>query len=216
MKKCLAVFAAILLGAATWVPANAAPLSHDQALRQLSSRKAEARHTAVQRLAELGLMRDVASLTRLLFDKDEEVRAATEAALWKVWSRSGDARIDGLYQKGVEQMNGGEAGAAVATFTEIIRLKPDFAEGWNKRATVLFFMGRYQESLADCDEVMKRNPRHFGALAGYGQIHSRLENYDKALAYFERALAINPNMEGVAVNVVALRKLLAGRSKRAI
>ena len=113
-------------------------------------------------------------------------------------------------------MNGGEADAAVATFSEIIRLKPDFAEGWNKRATVLFFMGRYQESLADCDEVMKRNPRHFGALAGYGQIHSRLENYDKALAYFERALAINPNMEGVAVNVVALRKLVTDRSKRAI
>ena len=78
--------------------------------------------------------------------------------------------------------------AAIATFSEVIRRKPAFAEGWNKRATVLFLAGELRKSLADCDEVMKRNPNHFGALAGYGQIYFQLEQYEKAIEYWKRAL----------------------------
>ena len=160
-------------------------------------------------------MQDAKALVAALADDQEEVRTAAEAALWTVWGRSGNAAVDKLYRTGVAQMNSADVDAALNTFSEIIRLKPDFAEGWNKRATVLYFSGRLQESLADCDEVLKRNPYHFGALSGYGQIHSKLENFDQALEYFERALAINPNMQGVALNVLALRKLLAERQRKA-
>ena len=78
--------------------------------------------------------------------------------MWQVWSRSGDPTIDRLFATGLEQMNARQGEQAVETFSEIIRRQPEFAEGWNKRATVYYLLGEYQKSLADCDEVMKRNP----------------------------------------------------------
>lgn len=194
----------------------AAETPREQALAQLASRDPVERRAAAERLGRSGRMADAQALLGLLFDTDEPTRDAAEAALWQVWSRSGDKRVDALYRRGLTQMNAGGAAAAVATFGEIIRLKPDFAEGWNKRATVLFFLGRYQESLADCAEVLRRNPAHFGALSGMGQIYSRLEDYDRALEHFEKALAINPNLEGVALNVVALRRLREEKARRSI
>jgi tetratricopeptide (TPR) repeat protein len=217
--KCVHRVVAVLLAVASLAggaAAHAADLTREQALRQLSDKRSEQRLAGVQRLGEIGRFRDSEALTRLLFDDDADTRAATESALWAVWGRSGDAQIDALYKKGVAHMNAGEADAAITTFTEVIRRKPDFAEGWNKRATVYFFTRRYKESLADCDEVIKRNPGHFGALSGYGQIYAQLEDYDKALEYFEKALAVNPNMQGVALNILALRKLRAERARKAI
>ena len=196
--------------------AAAAELTREQAIGQLSGKSAALRLAGVRRLHEIGRFRDAGALAKLLFDEDEATRSATEAALWAVWSRSGDAKIDAQYKKGVAQMNSGNAELAIATFSEIIRKKPDFAEAWNKRATLYFFTRRYRESLADCDEVMKRNPHHFGALSGYGQIYAQMDDYDKALEYFEKAIAVNPNMEGVALNILALRKLRAERGRKAI
>ena len=194
----------------------AAELSRELALKQLSHKDAALRLAALQRLHEIGRFRDGDALAKLLFDDDGDNRQASEAALWAVWSRSGDAQIDALYKKGMAQMNASQAEEAIATFSEVIRRKPDFAEGWNKRATVYFFTRRYTESLADCAEVMKRNPNHFGALSGYGQIYAQLDDFDRALEYFEKALAINPNMQGVALNILALRKLRAERARKAI
>jgi tetratricopeptide (TPR) repeat protein len=206
-----------MLVAGCWTAvATAEPLSREKALLNLGSAKQAVRQEAVVRLGEIGRMRDGDKLAPLLFDDDEEVRAAVEASLWRVWSKSGDRRVDALYKKGLGQMNSGDAEAALATFSEVIRIKSDFAEGWNKRATLYYFLGRYKESIADCEEVLKRNPHHFGALSGFGQNYGKLENFEKALEYFERALAINPNMQGVALNIVGLRKLLSDKAKRAI
>jgi tetratricopeptide (TPR) repeat protein len=130
-----------------------------------------------------------------------------------LWSRSGDDAIDALMDTGVAQMQSQQFRAAIATFSEVIRLKPSFAEGWNKRATVLFLAGDLRKSLADCDEVMKRNPNHFGALAGYGQIYFQLEQYEKAIEYWKRALKVNPNMEGVEKGIKNAEELLAERRK---
>jgi tetratricopeptide (TPR) repeat protein len=77
-------------------------------------------------------------------------------------------------------------------------------------------VGEYDKSLHDCDEVMKRNPSHFGALSGYGQIYLRLGRLEQALAYFERALAVNPNLEGVALMVRELKTLLLEKRKGTI
>ena len=206
----------LMLLVAWWAGAAAAQtLSREQALRQLSSKSADLRSAAVRRLGDIGRFADSTVLVKRLTDEDEDTREAAEAALWALWSRSGDARVDALFKQGVSQMNSAGVEAAVATFTEVIRIKPDFAEGWNKRATVLFFQKRYTESLADCDEVIKRNPNHFGALSGYGQIYSQLKEWDKALEYFERALAINPNMTGVAQSVESLRRLIAQQRRSA-
>ena len=110
-------------------------------------------------------------------------------------------------------MNGGRFGAGIAIFTRVIEIAPGFAEGWNKRATLYFVTGEFAKSLADCDEVIKRNPSHFGALAGYGQIYVQLGEHEKALAYFRRALAVNPNMEGVETSVKLLERALDKQKK---
>ena len=86
----------------------------------------------------------------------------------------------------------------------------------NWRATTYFLAGEYRKSLADCDQVIKRNPRHFGALAGYGQIYFKLERYDKAIEYWRRALEVNPNMAGVEANIKGAEALLAEKRRNMI
>jgi hypothetical protein len=175
----------------------------------------EARRRGVQMLAETGTMDDVPRLVLALRDPDLLVRALAERALWEVWSRSGDAGIDELLAIGIAQLTERQGEAAVETFTRIIERRPDFAEGWNKRATVYYLLGEYQRSLADCDAVIARNPHHYGALAGYGMIYLQLGEPEKALGYFERALAINPNLHQVEETVQELRRLLIQRRRDA-
>lgn len=203
----------VLLGAAA---ADAAPLRRAEALAALDDSAAETRRLGAASLAEHGTMPDVPRLVRALRDPDPLVRALAERGMWQVWSRSGDEEIDRLLAIGIEQMSERRGEAAVETFTQIIERRPDFAEGWNKRATVLYLLGEYRKSLADCDEVMKRNPHHFGALSGYGMIYLKLGDPARALTYFERALAVNPNLTQVEESVEALRQLLIQRRKDAI
>jgi len=193
-----------------------AQMSRDAALQALGQGDPEARRQAVTALGAMGTFDDVPKLAAALRDSDPLVRRLTERALWEVWSRSGDRDIDRLFAVGVEQMNDQQGAAAVQTFSEIIRRKPEFAEGWNKRATVYYVLGEYTKSLADCDEVMKRNPYHFGALSGYGMIYMELNEPARALTYFERALAVNPNLESVAEAVQMLRRLLIQQRRDAV
>jgi tetratricopeptide (TPR) repeat protein len=160
-------------------------------------------------------MPDVPALVQALRDPDLVVRRLAQQSIWQVWSRSGDEDVDALFQTGVVQMSRGDLDEATATFTRIIERKPDFAEGWNKRATVYYLAGEYDKSLRDCDEVMKRNPLHFGALSGYGQIHLQLGQPDKALPYFERALAINPTLGQVEAVIEQLKRVLRQRKPEA-
>jgi tetratricopeptide (TPR) repeat protein len=197
-------------------PAQAQELGREQAVRLLSHAAPQTRREAADRLGEVGVMADVPPLLKVLRDSDEDTRQHAEQAIWHIWSRSGNREVDGLYQTGIEQMEAGDLQQAVATFTRIINLKPDFAEGWNKRATLYFLVGDLRKSLADCDEVMKRNPYHFGALSGYALIYTRLEYYDRALEYSRRALKVNPNMDAVRNNIDLLERLLEQRRKQMI
>jgi len=147
-------------------------------------------------------------------DAAEAARAAE--ALWQMWHRSGEPRLDDLLRRGIEAMESQDLAAADAAFTRLIGEAPGFVEGWNKRATAYFLAGDYRRSLADCDEVIKRNPQHFGALSGYGQIYLQLEEPDKALEYLRRALAINPNLQGVEGMVERLESFIAQRRQRSI
>ncbi len=212
---------ALALGLALLMPASADAqdkprLSREQALHDLRGADVEARRLAAAWMGELGKPADLAALFKALRDQDDLVRALTENSIWQVWSRSGDPKVDGLFAVGVEQMNHGQAEAAIDTFTEIIRLKPDFAEGWNKRATVYFFIGEYDKSLRDCDEVIKRNPQHWGALSGYGQIYLHLDKPEQALAYFQRALAVNPNLQQIERMIEQLKQALIEKRKGTI
>jgi tetratricopeptide (TPR) repeat protein len=195
------------------VGGTAAELTREQALAALQSADATVRRGGVEWLAEAGQMEDVPALVKALRDGNPTVRALAERAMWQLWSRSGDEEVDRLFAIGLEQMTRRQGDTAVETFTRIIQRRPDFAEGWNKRATVYYLLGQYEKSLADCDEVLKRNPYHFGALSGYGMIYLQLDRPAQALDYFERALAVNPNMGSVEETVETLRKLLLQKRK---
>jgi tetratricopeptide (TPR) repeat protein len=192
------------------------PATRAEAVVLLENAEPRLRAAAVAFLARTGVATDGPLLAKRLFDDNPLIRELAEQALWQVWSRSGDAQADRLLAAGMAQMSGGRFKEAIATFTRVIRRKPGFAEGWNKRATAYYLDGNYPKSLADCAEVMKRNPQHFGALSGYGQIYFQLEEYDKALEYFRRALAVNPNMAGVELNIRAIEDLLRERLRRTI
>jgi tetratricopeptide (TPR) repeat protein len=195
-------------------PVQAQAPTREAALERLKSADPVERRRAIVQLAQAGSMDDVPVLLERLRDADEGVREIAERAIWVLWSRSGNPQVDTLFLQGIDQMNTGQFPEGIATFGRVIELAPGFAEGWNKRATLYFLSGDLQRSLRDCDEVMKRNPNHFGALAGYGQIYMQLGDYEKALAYFRRALAINPNLEGVEFQVRVLERLLEERGKK--
>lgn len=196
VRLALALSVALVALAPLRAPAAEPAPTRAQALRALDHAEALQRAKAVERLAEVGTMPDAERVAGRLRDAHPGVRALAQAALWRIWSRSGNAAIDQLLATGVEQMARGDLDPALATFDTIVKRKPDFAEGWNKRATVLYLLGRDEASLADCEQVLKRNPRHFGALSGMTQIHLRRGNPQAALAAWERALEANPNLEG--------------------
>ncbi len=210
MLRHLRVWAVVAAAAWALGSAVAAPLTRAEALKALEQPDTATRLAGIVRLAEIGKGADVDRLIDRLKDADPQVRALAAAATWQIWSRSGDAAIDKLFARGVEQMQDAELPEALATFSAIVKRKPAFAEGWNKRATIHFLLGRNQESLKDCDEVLKRNPKHWGALSGAGQIHLQLGHPDQALAFFRRAVEVNPNLEGPAEMIPVLEELLRG------
>lgn len=206
---------ALLVALAVVATAEAGPGRAD-ALSALAAPDVEARRVGAAALAQVGEPDDAPVLVRALRDADAQVRRLAERALWAVWSRSGDATIDHILEIGVAQMREGQIEASVETFSDIIRRRPDFAEGWNKRATAYYLLGDWRRSAADCDEVLKRNPQHFGALSGYGMIWLQLHQPTRALARFQEALAVNPNLDSVQETIDALRALLLEQRRDAI
>lgn len=213
-KTLLASLALTLLTLAATAAFPAPPANREEALAALENPVTERRAEAVVWVANHGRMDDTALLMKRLHDESPFVRGFAERGLWLLWGRSGDADIDQAMARGVEAMEAGNLAAAVKLFTEVIRRKPEFAEGWNKRATAHYLAGEYRASLADCDEVMRRNPVHFGALAGYGEIYLQLQEYEKAIAWWRRALAVNPNLLGVEINIKGAEQLLKEKRGR--
>ncbi len=217
MRRAAPLLLALLLLQTFAAARAAAEPTREEALAALAEPyDIEVRRRAALWLAKKGLMEDVPLLVGALRDGDPLVRAFAETALWQVWSRSGDEEVDRLFAIGVEQMTARRADLAVDTFTRIIELRPEFAEGWNKRATAYYLLGEYQKSLADCDEVLKRNPYHFGALSGYGMIYLQLDQPARALDSLERALTVNPNLSSVHETVETLKALLLRQRKDTI
>jgi len=184
------------------------------ALKALTDADAAVRLAGVVYFGRNGLAVDGPLIVKRLGDDDPIVREVAGQAVWLAWSRSGDPETDRLLESGVAEMNAGRNARAIEIFSDVIKRRPAFAEGWNKRATAYFLIGEMRKSLADCDQVMKRNPQHFGALSGYGQIYVHLEEYDKAIDSFRRALAVNPNLtnlEGVIRELEGLARQKRGR-----
>jgi tetratricopeptide (TPR) repeat protein len=178
------------------------------ALNHLQTGTPEERRQAAERLAQIGDNSAIHPLIQVLGDADPLVRETAERALWQIWLRSGRSDADVRLRDGMLLMQQGAFQQAVDVFTEVIEMAPDFAEAYNKRATTYYLMKAYEKSIRDCDNTLMLNPVHFGALSGAGLNYLALRNPLKALAFFERAVAINPNMPQIHQYINAIKNFL--------
>ena len=137
----------------------------------------------------------------VLKGEDPELAATAEAILWGAWCRSGDPETDRVFRAGVDAMQNRRLAESEEFFTRVIQRQQEFAEGWNKRATVRYVRQNFVGSIADCQETLARNPNHFGAAAGQGLCHMSLGQFREAAMCFRRALEIHPHLDGVRQNL---------------
>lgn len=142
-------------------------------------------------------------------------QAEAEQLTSEIWSRwiasDGDADADRLMQSGMALMNRGMLDGAEQVFSQLIQDHPDFAEAWNKRATVRFLLGNDAGSRRDIARVIDLEPRHFGALSGLGMINMRSGDLQAALQAFEAALRVNPHLNQAVDVTRQLREQLRGQ-----
>ena len=134
-----------------------------------------------------------------------------EAEIWTIWAESQNDDVNILMHLAVDAINREDFDTALTLLDKMVEVAPDFAEGWNKRATVRYLTGDLDSSEADVAKVLELEPRHFGALSGLGLIHLARGDADRALEAFQRALAVNPTMPGPQHWVEQLKTTVEGQ-----
>ncbi|MYE02238.1 MAG: tetratricopeptide repeat protein [Alphaproteobacteria bacterium] len=152
-----------------------------------------------------------ALFARLQQDLTPEEAAEVDRRIWLLWLHSEDKTVNRLMAQGMIAMQRGALDRALDRFNDIVERAPDFAEGWNKRATVLYMMGRHRESVADVQQVLNLEPRHYGALSGLGMILVALGREEDALEWLGRALELNPYLDGIRVLSDRIGERLKGK-----
>lgn len=148
---------------------------------------------------------------RLRLAEDADTAQILETSIWQVWLRSGSATIDLLMELAIKATGQQDHMKALKILDHIVELAPKFAEGWNKRATLLYFVGQYQASLDDIERVLILEPRHFGALSGRGMILQQLDDKKGALEAYRGALHIHPQLRGPKEAVKDLAQEVEGQ-----
>jgi len=134
-----------------------------------------------------------------------------EASIWQIWVHNGDPEVDRRMAIGILSINHGQLNRSLASFDKIVDMAPNFAEGWNKRATVHYLMGNYDASVNDIQKTLALEPRHFGALSGMGLIFDAVGNGAAAVRVWERALEVHPHMQGIVPRLKELKRELTGK-----
>jgi tetratricopeptide (TPR) repeat protein len=143
---------------------------------------------------------------------DEASAKAIEDRIWALWMVSGSDTCNVLMSRAKMAADGRDYGLAIKLLNAVIELRPEYTEGWNRRATVYYLQKDYAHSLADIREVLAREPRHFGALSGLGAIMQEIGDDKHALAAYRRALAIDPHLEHIGEVVKTLTEKVEGRA----
>ncbi|MGD9843999.1 MAG: tetratricopeptide repeat protein [Variibacter sp.] len=143
---------------------------------------------------------------------DEESAKLVERRIMALWLASGSDTSDLLMARSKAAIDGEDYDLAIKLLDAILELKPDFAEAWNRRATVYFLKKDYARALDDLRQVLAREPRHFGALAGLGLILQEFGDDKRALDIFQRALDVNPHLSRIPDLVKSLREKVDGRA----
>jgi tetratricopeptide (TPR) repeat protein len=138
---------------------------------------------------------------------DEASAKHVEGRIWALWTQT--SRL--LMTRAKTAIEKKQPEIALKLLDKVVRLKPEYVEGWNRRATLYYLQNDYAKSLADIREVLKREPRHFGALAGLGMIMQEVGDDKRALDAFRKALEINPYLEKLPDMVKSLTEKVEGR-----
>jgi tetratricopeptide (TPR) repeat protein len=141
----------------------------------------------------------------------KEMAKAAENGIWRLWLESGSDTIDLLMNWAMKAMEAKDYSTALDFLDRVVIMKPDYAEGWNKRATVYFLMDDYSKSIADIGKTLALEPRHFGALSGLGMIMRELGEDKRAIEAYQKALAVDPNLDGVQKALDELQLKAAGK-----
>lgn len=147
---------------------------------------------------------------RLQETSDPADAAALQQQIWQIWIESDDPASRQLMRRGMTAMASGDHDVALGVFDRLVEEAPDFAEAWNKRATVFYLMGRLDESVSDIQHTLKLEPRHFGALSGLALIYDAVEKPEAAIRSLEAALEINPHLHGSRDRIDQLREKMKG------
>jgi tetratricopeptide (TPR) repeat protein len=142
---------------------------------------------------------------------DEASAKHVEARIWAIWMQTPSDTAALLMMRVKAAMDAQQIDVALKLLDSIIKLRPDWTEAWNRRATLYYVKNDYARSLADIQQVLAREPRHFGALAGLGMIMQDLGDDKHALEAFRKALAVNPHLEKVPDLVKTLSEKVEGR-----
>lgn len=142
--------------------------------------------------------------------EDFEVAHRLVGSIWKIWYQSGSDTVDLLIANGDRAMASHRYEKALELFTAAINLDPKFAEAWNRRATLNYAMGRYDDSVRDIRETLALESRHFGALSGLGLIYDALDKPEGALKAYREAVSINPHIPHAVQRIEILKKQVEG------
>jgi tetratricopeptide (TPR) repeat protein len=142
---------------------------------------------------------------------DEASAKHVEARIWAIWLQTPSDTVALLMSRSKAAMDARQNEVALKLLDSVIKLRPEYVEAWNRRATIYYLQNDYGRSLADIQQVLVREPRHFGALAGLGMIMQDLGEEKRALDAFRKALEVNPHLEKVPDLVKSLTEKVDGR-----
>ena len=142
---------------------------------------------------------------------DEASAKHVEARIWALWMQTPSDTAALLMMRAKAAMDAQQMDVALKLLDAVVKLRPDYVEGWNRRATLYYLKNDYAHSLEDIEQVLVREPRHFGALAGLGMIMQDIGDEKRALDAFRKALAVNPHLEKVPELVKSLTEKVEGR-----
>ena len=142
---------------------------------------------------------------------DETSAKHVEARIWAIWLQTPSDTAALLMTRAKAAVDAKKIDVGIKLLDAVIKLRPDYIEAWNRRATLYYMQNDYGRSLADIREVLVREPRHFGALAGLGMIMQDIGDEKRALDAYRKALAVNPHLEKIPDQVKALTEKVEGR-----
>ena len=151
-------------------------------------------------------------LNKLFFELKKNIPSLSPGIaqqIWTLWStHPTDQKLTSLLDEGSRLVQDQKLNRAIDVFTEAIELDPNWAEAWNKRATVFYMIGEFQKSQDDIDKVLELEERHFGALAGQGMVNIQLKNYEKAILSYKKAQEIYPSMQSPEIMIKQIENLI--------